>query len=315
MLEMAEGQADGLRFGTKAETLKRLSTKLRNAVVPPLVYFTVGEWRRNPDAVCGEIRARPWARKPLAVRSSALCEDGDGVSNAGRFTSCLGVRLGPELSRAIETVIDSFGESHDGDQVLVQPQLTDTVASGVCSSCEPSTGAPYRLVNWSQGSDTTVVTSGLPGIHTWHFLAQKDARPPVHHLASLPALAEELETLVGDSPFEFEFAVAADLTLMLLQVRRLAAPTAAIPRRAHQAAVQRIQQQVSALRSHRPPAVGSDTLLGVMPDWNPAEMIGLRPRPLALSLYRRLITDDTWAESRRLYGYCPAHWRNGLRID
>ena len=40
-----------------------------------------------------------------------------------------------------------------------------------------------------------------------------------------------------------------------------------------------------------------------MPDWNPAEIIGLRPRPLAFSLYREWITDNTWAYQRNNYGY------------
>ena len=40
-----------------------------------------------------------------------------------------------------------------------------------------------------------------------------------------------------------------------------------------------------------------------MPDWNPAEIIGVRPRPLSLSLYKELITDKIWAEQRKNYGY------------
>ena len=40
-----------------------------------------------------------------------------------------------------------------------------------------------------------------------------------------------------------------------------------------------------------------------MPDWNPAEVIGARPRPLALSLYKELITDGVWAYQRSNYGY------------
>ena len=40
--------------------------------------------------------------------------------------------------------------------------------------------------------------------------------------------------------------------------------------------------------------VREKTILGVMPDWNPAEMIGIG-QPLALSLYRELITDSIWA--------------------
>ena len=49
--------------------------------------------------------------------------------------------------------------------------------------------------------------------------------------------------------------------------------------------------------------MGSRTVYGVMPDWNPAEIIGVRPKPLALSLYRELVTDAIWAYQRHNYGY------------
>ena len=45
------------------------------------------------------------------------------------------------------------------------------------------------------------------------------------------------------------------------------------------------------------------TVYGVMPDWNPAEIVGIRPKPFALSLYRELITDSIWAYQRNNYGY------------
>ena len=40
-----------------------------------------------------------------------------------------------------------------------------------------------------------------------------------------------------------------------------------------------------------------------MPDWNPAEIIGKKPKPLALSLYRELVTDHIWSENRANYGF------------
>jgi hypothetical protein len=40
-----------------------------------------------------------------------------------------------------------------------------------------------------------------------------------------------------------------------------------------------------------------------MPDWNPAEMIGTHPRPLALSLYDYLITNRAWRIARAAIGY------------
>ena len=40
-----------------------------------------------------------------------------------------------------------------------------------------------------------------------------------------------------------------------------------------------------------------------MADWNPAEMIGAHPKPLAISLYGELITNEIWAIQRHNYGY------------
>ena len=40
-----------------------------------------------------------------------------------------------------------------------------------------------------------------------------------------------------------------------------------------------------------------------MSDWNPAEMIGVKPSLLSLSLYSELITDNVWSEQRENYFY------------
>ena len=40
-----------------------------------------------------------------------------------------------------------------------------------------------------------------------------------------------------------------------------------------------------------------------MADWNPAEMIGKTSKPLAISLYRNLITNNVWSEARKDLGY------------
>ena len=40
-----------------------------------------------------------------------------------------------------------------------------------------------------------------------------------------------------------------------------------------------------------------------MPDWNPAEIIGIKPGYLSISLYQELITDFIWAKNRNSYGF------------
>ena len=37
-----------------------------------------------------------------------------------------------------------------------------------------------------------------------------------------------------------------------------------------------------------------------MADWNPAEMIGVKPKTLAMSLYSELITDTVWSIQRKI---------------
>jgi hypothetical protein len=72
---------------------------------------------------------------------------------------------------------------------------------------------------------------------------------------------------------------------------------------AHRAAVEQIHAKVSAMMRPHPYLHGRRSVFGVMPDWNPAEIIGVRPRPLALSLYKDLVTDSIWAYQRDNYGY------------
>ena len=40
-----------------------------------------------------------------------------------------------------------------------------------------------------------------------------------------------------------------------------------------------------------------------MTDWNPAEILGVKPNPLSISIYKELITDNIWARSRAEHGY------------
>ena len=45
------------------------------------------------------------------------------------------------------------------------------------------------------------------------------------------------------------------------------------------------------------------TVLGQMPDWNPAEIIGKNPKKLSFSIYSKLITDSNWSKAREMMGY------------
>ncbi len=48
---------------------------------------------------------------------------------------------------------------------------------------------------------------------------------------------------------------------------------------------------------------GKKGLFGLMPDWNPAEIIGFQPNLFSYSLYKHVVTDKIWSIARNKMGY------------
>ena len=291
-----------LAFSTKAGTLALLHGRLRTAQIAPLVFLTVTQWQTD-RATCLLRVPTSIGNGPWIVRSSCQREDGASESNAGAFLSLPNIGTN-DLENAIEQVIAAYGEASALDEILVQPMLRGVLRSGVAFSHDPNTCAPYRVVSWSEGGDTAAVTSGTGG-RTWQQAAQSP-RPPLVKLAGVVTLLEELLSLFGDVPVDCEFAVTGDgerEVLWLLQARPLILVSVPEPAAEQAARLQRIQHKVARGMLPHPFLIGQRTVYGVMPDWNPAEIIGVRPKPLALSLYRELVTDAIWAYQRHNYGY------------
>ena len=177
-----------MQFSTKASTLKRLTGLLKSAEVVPMHMFTVAAWRADPEQLLSSILEKFPAQK-MIVRSSCKNEDSESHSNAGAFLSVMNV-VSADLATVIEQVIASYGEAQSDDEVLVQPMLRNVVRSGVGFSHDPNTCAPYRIINWSEGSDTTSVTGGQGG-RTWQGAALSPVQPPAH-IAPVLKLLEEL---------------------------------------------------------------------------------------------------------------------------
>lgn len=291
-----------LAFAGKAETLERLAPVLTNALVLPQRRFTVADWRGNRIGVLAELVA--WTgRRRVVVRSSAAVEDRTDCSMAGHFTSVAGVTA-DALGDAVDRVVASFGaDPADGDQVFVQPML-DAAISGVAFTCDPNTGSPYLVINYEEDGDTAAVTGGgAAALKTYVYWkgARVACPPPLDRVA---ALCAELESLFLSNSLDIEFAFDRDGALHLFQVRPLAVGgLGRVDIASHRPLLEAISQRIVRAGQPHPYLPGQRSLFGVMPDWNPAEIIGVRPRPLALSLYRELVTDSVWAYQRHNYGY------------
>jgi len=291
-------------FKTKAETLDALAPLLRNGHVLPQVRFSVSDWHSDAASVLAAVAAAPWGSDRVIVRSSARQEDGAEDSQAGKYESVLGVRGSAEVAQAIDRVIDSFSEGGaDGDQVFVQPMLDRVEMAGVVFSRSPN-GGPYFIINYDDWSGLTDrVTAGI-GDNLKTFICLKsrpDLCPP--SLARVLALVRELETLLACDAIDMEFAIDTG-QVYLLQVRPLATDChgRAVDSKVDTSLAD-MAGKVELLSRRHPYLHGSRAIFGIMPDWNPAEIIGVRPYPLSLSLYRELVTDTIWAYQRNNYGY------------
>jgi adenylylsulfate kinase-like enzyme/phosphohistidine swiveling domain-containing protein len=298
--------SSGFAFGTKAETLDRLVGCLSSARVLPQVRFTVAEWLRDQGAILDRLAAQSWGAGPVIVRSSARTEDGRAGSLAGKYESIGDVTGTDALKDAIGRVIASYDSNCGDDQVFIQPMLSDIASAGVAFNQDPNSGGPYIVINYDDVSHRAdLVTSGGGGALKTFYLHRQHGREHVpDELIGVVRVIDELEMLTGSDALDIEFAVDGAGNVVLLQVRPL---VLMVDRRfdltRHAGAVSDIARTIELRSRPHPFLYGKRTVYGVMPDWNPAEIVGLKPRPLALSLYRDLVTDSIWAYQRDNYGY------------
>lgn len=285
----------------------RLKPLVTEALIPELYFFSWKEWIDSKNDVLHTIHEL-FCNKILVVRSSALAEDSAESSMAGAFLSKLNVDSSnhAELEAAINEVVQSM-TGNPRDQVLVQPMVDDVEVSGVIMTFDMVHGAPYYCIDFDDESGRTdVVTSGN-GVHKSLFVYRhadsnmiKSAR-----VTLFLQLARELEAICKCVALDIEFGINNAGQLFLFQVRRIA-----LARNWHPVTERRVKRQLTHVESFvrncsrpREDMLGSRTVLAIMPDWNPVEIIGTTPRPLAASLYRELITRAVWCRARASMGY------------
>lgn len=292
-------------FSTKAETLLTLAE--RGFPVPKLIVFTVKYWHENPEEIIRGIHNTFAPHECVAVRSSAFAEDSCAGSLAGAFHSELNVSLAGErvLRNAIMSVVG--GLTRPDDQFFVQRMVQNVEMSGVIMTRPLEDGSPYYTINYDDSSGRTdTITSGTGAhkmVYVFHGVKNHDFDSP--RLRAVVGFTRSLESAFGETPLDIEFALDNEETVHLLQVRRIGAQSNWLSEVTDKVAEGfcYLERYVTEMMTPRYGLFGSKTTLGIMPDWNPAEIIGVHPRPLAFSLYRELITGRVWSLARAYMGY------------
>tara|TARA_Y100000816_G_C26105670_1_gene587487 strand:+ start:1769 stop:4141 length:2373 start_codon:yes stop_codon:yes gene_type:complete len=299
-------------FKSKAETLFNLKDKLTKSTIPDLVYFTKKSFLKNSDIIFKDISSLN--SKKLIVRSSSSSEDQKGFSNAGAFLSISNIDSS-NLSQLETAIYDVFGsyvpsgdwrETGNDEQVMVQSMLDAVSMSGVLFTKELSTGAPYYCINYDDksGSTDTVTSGSGEESRTLYVLKNRWKELTSERFINLLDAVTEIEELTNLDALDIEFTVTEDKKVMLLQVRPLALKNkwpSGIDNKIYK--ILEAERKFLSENFFQNTSNSITNILGRMPDWNPAEIIGTSPARLSYSLYRYLITDWVWAEARRAMGY------------
>ena len=293
-----------LKLSSKAKTLEDLKSIVKYSNVLSVFRFYAIKYSKEKESILKQLKLE--FDTNLIVRSSSSSEDNLQTSNAGGFDSVLNVNINSldNISNAIEQVISSYRDSlTNNDEVFIQPMLENVTMSGVIFTSDMDTLSSYYIVNYDESGSTTSVTSGDSN-NLKTFISLKENKIIENKkLKQLIKATKECEEIFNNKFLDIEFAFSGD-ELYILQVRAIV-----IQNKEDLSSIDltksldKLGRKIEKLNAPHPNLLGDRTIFGVMPDWNPAEIIGIRPKRLALSLYKELITDETWAYQRDNYGY------------
>ena len=251
---------------------------------------------------CGEL---------FIIRSSASIEDTLSSSCAGVFESSgpLGLRDDEFWVETLK-VLESYrrnGCTSDSEQIIYQTFVRDTQSSGVVLTVDHTSGAPYYVINYDDVSgNTSTVTSGTGESSGKVLYVRKDSVLKVNssRFGLLLRLVRKLEISSPHEYLDIEFCINRAGRLFLLQIRPLACQ---VPEVSHQEffsyiAKEQQRYRTAVIRKY-PRTLGSENVWGLMPDWNPVELLGRTPSDLDFDLFDRLIAGETWALGRKKLGY------------
>jgi phosphoenolpyruvate synthase/pyruvate phosphate dikinase len=296
---------------TKAEVLLNLKKKNLLFRIPDTIAFSVCSWEINRNKIIYQIIDFFKKRevKKIIIRSSCFNEDNNSLSNAGKYLSIPNVNLDKNfLKNSIQKVINSYDINHPRNEFIVQPMIQNVQTSGVIFTKDIETGSHYYVINYDDISGkTNTVTSGK-GINSNRIIyifkkAVKQIKSKRFRL--LVKHIKDLETKIDNDNLDIEFLITKDFKFILLQARLITTKKKwkSFPIKFHNLILKKCETKIKNLSKKTTNIYGKSTIFGLMPDWNPAEIIGRYPSQLSYSLYRYLVTSFIWSKSRYLMGY------------
>lgn len=294
-----------MQFKSKAENLNQIKKmKINGLLIPNFFSFSMKDFNINTNILLK--RVSDLFVKKVAIRSSSFGEDGKRSSHAGEFKSYLNIdpKNKEKVRDAILNVYESYKIKNLSQKILVQEMVEDVKISGVALSCDLTNYCEsYIVCNYSISKNTTIVTSGNGKIKSFRYFKGSS-------LTKVPKLSRiiikkinKLSEKTKEKLIDIEFAIDSKDKFFLLQCRPVIFNKQKKINSINPEYLKKLEKKIIKLQKPHPNLLGNTTFFGVMPDWNPAEMIGIKPKNMSKSLYKELITDKIWATQRSDYGF------------
>ena len=291
-------------FSSKISSLQIIKKKLKSSKyrIPKFIFFSKNEYLKDREKIFLKINKN--FKKEIIIRSSSLSEDTENFSNAGKFKSFSNIVINKNLIfDKIDEVIKEFDNKND--EVIIQHFEKKIDFSGVIFTRDQNTNAPYYTVNYDKSGRTDLVTSGKfnPSIKTL-IIFNKSKKIPKKFL-NLIDITKKIEKIFNNNRLDIEFGIEKKTNkILIFQCRKLFKfKNFKNLDKEIEISINNIKKKIIKLKKNNPYLSGKTTLFSNMADWNPAEMIGSKPKNLATSLYSELITNRVWSIQRKNYGY------------
>ncbi len=285
----------------KSGTLKFLNKKIylnKNFIIPTFIIFTKSEFIKDETKTIRKIKKK--FNKKIILRSSSFNEDTNMFTNAGLYKSYVVKKTTTqELKKKIHQIINEFENLND--EIIAQEFVEKVDLAGVAFTRDPNMNAPYYIINYDTSGYTNKITSGVKNLSSVTSVIYKEKKVK-NKFKRLIDQIKVFEKVLKKNALDIEFAKKGS-KWFIFQCRSLPIKIKYSEDKAVKKTLINIEKKIQKLKIKNPNLSGKTTYLSNMSDWNPAEMLGTKPKPLAISLYSELITNSIWSKQRSNYGY------------
>ena len=281
-----------LDFIIKSRFLKK------NFIVPKFFYFKKKEYLRDKNVILSRIYKT--FKKNIILRSSSYNEDTKNFTNAGLYKSYVIKKLDKnKINSKIKIILSDF--RNPDDEIIVQDFIENVDLAGVAFSRDPNIDSPYFIINYDYSGQTDKITSGVKNKNSKTLVVYKEYKIK-NKFFNLIEQIKIFEKKFDWNSLDVEFAKKGN-KWFIFQCRPLLTKTNRYQDNELKKTLTNIEKKIKKLQIKNPDLHGNGTCFSNMSDWNPAEIIGTKPKTLAVSLYSELITNSIWSTQRANYGY------------